>query len=294
MKTAWMLTNSWLVWDKFEQQYADLVAAAARQGIDLVRLGNDEVAGGIEKLEAGKAPRPDFVLNMDKDVAVLRVLEAVGLRTINTAAAVAECDNKALTYAALRAAHLPQPRTLVAPTVFRPLSAAEWEHSKYVAAVERTLPYPVVVKEAVGSWGTGVFLAYNRAQLVDHLSDAGTKAVLVQEFISAARGKDVRLYLLGRKVVAAMERSAPGDDFRANVTGGGSAQPCVPTLTMVETARRAMDAVGLDFGSVDFLIDDTGTELICEVNSNAQFVTLSAVTGVDVADAMMTWLSQSS
>ena len=257
-KHAWLVTNRWLHWDKFEWQFTELIRAASALGVDLQRVSTDEA---LAKLAGRDVSLPRAALIMDKDVAAVAQLEAA--------------------HAVLNAAGIAHPRTCTAPLVYRNLEPEEWAASAFSSAVEESLGYPAVAKRAVGSWGQGVELVRDRAELIAFLRAAYPAPVIVEEYIAASHGRDARIYMVGREPVAAMRRYGTGGDFRANITGGGRAEPWTPPTEYVDTARAAMDALGLEVGSVDFL--DAATPLVGEVNSNAQFASLTEVTGVDVA-----------
>lgn len=277
-KYAWLVTNRWLHWDKFEWQFKELIRAASALGVDLQRVSTDEA---LATLAACDPDIPPVALIMDKDVVAVAQLEAAGVRAINSAAAIAACDNKAYTHAVLSAAGIAHPRTCTAPLVYRNLEPAEWEASAFVGAVEETLGYPAVAKRAVGSWGQGVELVRDREELIAFLRAAYPAPVIVEEYVAHSHGRDARIYMVGCEPVAAMRRYGSGGDFRANITGGGRAELWTPPAEYVDTARAAMDALCLKVGSVDFL--HAAAPLVGEVNSNAQFASLTEVTGVDVA-----------
>lgn len=281
---AWLVTNRWLEWDKFEQQFAQLQQAAARAGLELQRVTTDDAVAHLD------GPLPPLALIMDKDVAAAAQLEARGVRCVNSARAIALCDNKAYTHAVLARRGIAHAPTVTAPLTYRPLSEAEWEGSAFVGGVEKQLGYPVVLKHAVGSWGSGVFLARSRAELVRMLAEAGTRPLIAEAFIAESAGQDARIYMVGNAPVAAMRRRGAEGDFRSNITGGGSAEPWVPPAPYVYAARGAMGALGLDIGSVDFLNPGAEEPMVGEVNSNAQFVTLAHTTGVDVAGHVVDYL----
>lgn len=284
---AWLVTNRWLHWDKFEWQFAELIRAASRIGVQLERVSTDEA---LANLHTCGMDLPRVALIMDKDVAAAAQLEAAGVRTINSAAAIAACDNKAYTHAVLSAAGIAHPQTCTAPLTYRNLGPEEWAASAFVGAVETELGYPVVAKRAVGSWGQGMELVRGREELIAFLHAAYPSPVLVEEYIARSHGRDARIYMVGREPVAAMRRFGADGDFRANITGGGRAEPWDPPAEYVDTARAAMGALGLHVGAVDFL--DAQRPLVGEVNSNAQFASLSEATGVDVASRVVGLLSQ--
>lgn len=280
MKPTWLVTNRWLHWDKFEWQFDQIIGASHGQ---IERVTTDYAVTHLDNL-------PEVAFIMDKDVAAVAQLEAFGVRCVNSSQSIALCDNKAYTHAALTRAGIAHPKTITAPLVYRNLEAEEWANSEFVAAVEHALGFPAVAKHAVGSWGSGVFLVENRDELIDVLREAYPAPVIVEEYVAGSHGRDARIYMVGDTPVAAMRRFGQGGDFRANITGGGRAEAWEPPAEYVDVARAAMTALGLDIGSVDFL--DAQEPLVGEVNSNAQFASLTETTGIDVAAAVVEYLEQ--
>lgn len=280
MKPTWLVTNRWLHWDKFEWQFDQIIGASHGQ---IERVTTDYAVTHLEDL-------PEVAFIMDKDVAAVAQLEAFGVRCVNSSQSIALCDNKAYTHAAMTRAGIAHPKTITAPLVYRNLAAEEWANSEFVAAVEHSLGFPAVAKHAVGSWGSGVFLVKSRDELIDVLREAYPAPVIVEEYVAGSHGRDARIYMVGDTPVAAMRRFGQGGDFRANITGGGRAEAWDPPAEYVDVARAAMAALGLDIGSVDFL--DAQDPLVGEVNSNAQFASLTETTGIDVAAAVVEYLEQ--
>jgi ribosomal protein S6--L-glutamate ligase len=143
---------------------------------------------------------------------------------------------------------------------------------------------PVVVKLLEGTQGRGVVLA-ETVKAAESVIDAFTELkadFLVQEFIKEAGGSDVRCFVIGKKVVAAMERkSAPGE-FRSNLHRGGTA--VLTKLTPLErrTAIKAAQTMGLNVAGVDILRSSRGP-LVMEVNSSPGLRGIEESTGVNVA-----------
>ncbi|MCB1841853.1 MAG: 30S ribosomal protein S6--L-glutamate ligase, partial [Halioglobus sp.] len=119
---------------------------------------------------------------------------------------------------------------------------------------------PVVLKLLKGTQGRGVVLA-ETAKAAESVIDAFTELgadFLVQEFIREAGGSDVRAFVIGRRVVAAMERSAPEGEFRSNLHRGGTAQLVRITPEERSTAVRAAKIMGLNVAGVDMLRSNHG------------------------------------
>ena len=129
-----------------------------------------------------------------------------------------------------------------------------------------------------------MYLAKDEKEAAAILQKAAGVPLLFQQYIRECKGRDIRLYMVGGKCVAAMRRVNEGD-FRANIQIGGHAEAYTPTQEEIALAQKACHALSLDFAGVDLLQSKEGP-LLCEVNSNAHFTALSALTGEDVAGAI--------
>lgn len=160
----------------------------------------------------------------------------------------------------------------------------------FLEQAEAYLGYPMVIKECRGSFGWQVYLAQDRKAAVQILVEHAPSPMLLQAYVGGPEGADVRIYVVGGRVIGAIRRHNP-HDFRANVASGGIAEAYAPTPMETQLAIQAAAALGLDFAGVDLLPGPDGP-LICEVNSNAQFHGLAAKTGVDVAGAIFSHIRQ--
>lgn len=143
---------------------------------------------------------------------------------------------------------------------------------------------PLVVKLLASSQGKGVVLAETEQAAQSVISAfRGVKAdFLVQEFVSEARGEDIRCLVIGGKVAASMRRRAARDDFRSNLAQGGLAEPVRITRAERDTAIRAARAFGLGIAGVDLLRAHDGPRVL-EVNSSPGFEGIERATGVNLA-----------
>ncbi|WP_115720278.1 RimK family alpha-L-glutamate ligase [Gallaecimonas mangrovi] len=210
---------------------------------------------------------------------VLRQLEAQGTYSPTSAAALLRSRDKLQAMQAL-IGQVPMPTTAFANT-----SEAI---SRMVAEVGGT---PLVIKVLEGSQGIGVTLAETpqsaRATLEAFM---GARVnVLVQEFIREAAGQDLRLLVVGTRVVAAMERRSQSGDFRANLHCGGKALALEPSEEECALAIKAAQILGLGIAGVDLLRSHRGP-LLLEVNSSPGLEGIENATGVDVAGAIMDFI----
>jgi ribosomal protein S6--L-glutamate ligase len=148
-----------------------------------------------------------------------------------------------------------------------------------------------VVKLLEGTQGRGVVLA-ETAKAAESVIDAFTELkadFLVQEFIKEAGGSDLRCFVIGNRVVAAMERTSLPGEFRSNLHRGGSAQLTKLTPTERRTAVKAAQTMGLDVAGVDLIRSSRGP-LVLEVNSSPGLRGIEEATGVNVAGKIIKYI----
>jgi ribosomal protein S6--L-glutamate ligase len=150
---------------------------------------------------------------------------------------------------------------------------------------------PVVIKLLEGTQGVGVVLAETKKAAESviaafHQLDAN---ILVQQFIKEAGGSDIRAFVVGGKVVAAMRRQGAPGDFRSNLHRGGSAEVTKLTPSERSTAVRAAKAVGLAVAGVDLLQSDQGP-MVLEVNSSPGLEGIENASGVDIAELIVEYI----
>ena len=114
---------------------------------------------------------------------------------------------------------------------------------------------------------------------------------LVQEFIKEAKGADIRCFVVGDKVVAAMERTAQAGDFRSNIHLGGTAKQIKITPTERKTAILAAKVMGLNVAGVDIVRSKRGP-LVLEVNSSPGLKGIESATKIDVAGLIIEFLEK--
>ena len=152
---------------------------------------------------------------------------------------------------------------------------------------------PLVIKLVEGTQGIGVVLAETR-QAAESVVDAfrGLNAhILVQEYIEEAKGRDIRCFVVGNEVVAAIERQAKEGDFRSNLHRGGIARVADISDRERDIAVKAAQTLGLDVAGVDLLRATRGP-LVMEVNASPGLEGVEKTTGVDIADKMITWIER--
>ena len=152
---------------------------------------------------------------------------------------------------------------------------------------------PVVIKLLEGTQGIGVVLSetHKSAKSVVEAFHGANIAILVQEFIKEAEGRDIRAFVVGRRIVATMERKGAEDDFRSNLHRGGSAKEVELSPAERTTALKAAKSMGLNVAGVDMLRSAHGP-VVMEVNSSPGLEGIEKATGVDVAGAIIGFIEK--
>lgn len=152
---------------------------------------------------------------------------------------------------------------------------------------------PLVIKLLQGTQGIGVVLAETKSAAKSVIeSFFGLNAsVLVQEFIKEAGGADIRCFVVGEKIVAAMKRQGAEGEFRSNIHRGGSAELVTLTAEERKTALRAANTMGLNVCGVDILRAERGP-VVMEVNSSPGLEGIETATGKDIAGDVIKFIEK--
>lgn len=232
-------------------------------------------------------PLPDFVLprmgagTTYYALSILRHLEKLGVPCVNSSFSIETVKDKLFTHQILAERNMPVPKTMLMKL---PVD---------VELVERQIGFPVVVKTISGSQGKGVFLAEKKEHLTDliqliELTNPKFNLIL-QEFIRASFGRDLRVFVIGGRVVGCMERTAADTGFKANFSAGGTVREHDVTPEIEWLATEASRILGLDIAGVDLLFDDSHFK-ICEVNSSPGFEGLQSCCRVNIPQEIYHYL----
>ncbi len=248
-------------------------------GVETDIVKNGTFLSDVTKNEITYPKNYDFIVYLDKDKYLPRMLEKGGLRLFNSAKAVEECDDKMFTCIALAGGGVHIPDTIPAPLCYYADARVPQE---FVGGVGRRLGFPLIAKKSYGSWGMDVRLIENERELAAVAEEFRLFPHLYQKRVGKP-GEDYRILVVGGKAIACMKRKNEGD-FRSNIEAGGKGEKAVPPDEFFRTAERCARILGLDYCGVD-LLDECGVPYVCEVNSNALFNEAERVTGVNVAGA---------
>jgi len=254
------------------------------QVLDTLRFAID-LAGDEPDLQYRSGPIDDFDAIIPRigasityfGTAVVRQFEQMDVYTPNTSNGIANSRDK------LRSIQI-----LSRHEIGMPATAFVRNRADVLPAIERVGGAPVVIKLLEGTQGIGVILAPDTlvASAIIETLQSTKQNVLIQAFVEESRGRDIRALVVGDRVVAAMRRTARGDEFRSNVHRGGTVEAVDLDADHEATAVRSAQIMGLRVAGVDMLEGRDGP-LVMEVNSSPGLAGIEAATGLDVAGAII-------
>jgi ribosomal protein S6--L-glutamate ligase len=213
--------------------------------------------------------------------AVVRQFEEMDVFCANTANGITNSRDKLRSLQILSRHHIGIPRTTFVN-----------DKKDVLPAIERVGGAPVVIKLIEGTQGIGVLLAETRnaAESIIELLQSQKQNVLIQKFVAESKGRDIRAFVVGDRVVAAMRRVAQGQEFRSNVHRGGVAEAVELSEEYRETAVRAAQILGLRVAGVDMLESADGPQIM-EVNSSPGLEGIERCTKLDIAGAVVEYIA---
>jgi [lysine-biosynthesis-protein LysW]--L-2-aminoadipate ligase len=257
-----------------------IFASLERRGLDYERLDDRMVHFDLDDPE----PWRQYDAIMERSISytnglyACRIFNIWGILTVNSAAVAEACGDKLITTALLAKAGVPQPHSRVA---FTPESALE--------TIE-AMGYPVVLKPVIGSWGRLLAKVNDRdtaEAILEHKATLGSvqhSVFYIQEFIRKP-GRDIRVVVVGDKVITAIYRKS--EHWITNTARGGEGELCPVTPELEEVSLKAAQAVGGGVLAVDVIEDPERGMLVNEVNHTMEFHTVQPLSGIDIGDAIV-------
>jgi gamma-F420-2:alpha-L-glutamate ligase len=270
------MLKGWIVYNQVDVEKNHLfiegfIKQAAAMNISLLFKRKEDFSigywdGALQMLYEGvKVSIPDFVISRNLDETFRTQLELMGIRVFNSATIGRIANNKARTHQLLAGHGIPMTDTLF-------IRKEEWK--------QETLPfkYPLIVKDANGRSGTGVYKVDNDKELKEAL-EALRGEILIQR--TALEGKDVRVFVVGKEIVCAILRQSDVD-FRANISLGGSSS--VYTLNAFEQGlvHKILNILDIDYAGIDFIFDHNGGFLLNEIEDVVGSRSLFANTSINI------------
>lgn len=218
-------------------------------------------------------PRPNFIEEPSLHMHPIHYLNQSGFKLINSKHHLGLSKNKIRQLLHFQNNDIPHPESAIT------------KNPEQALVFANQLGFPVIIKIAFGTHGKGVFYAPDKETfqpIAEYLAIRDHNPIIVQRFVKEAERKDVRAFVIGNKVIAAMERSASSGDIRANTSTGGTGKEIELSDQEKQLAVKVAKSVNLEIAGVDLIRSESGP-LVLEVNANPGFKALEEVTGKDIA-----------
>lgn len=267
-----------------QYQYGRIIEEFTRLGISIDKLKVDEVIFEIQNSKANlDVNNYDFCIQLVKDKYINKILEKDNIRCFNTYTAIENCDDKMMTYTILENNNIKAPSTIsgIMNTGIEKIDnfACSKQLKDYV---EKDLGYPFIVKKSNSKGGRDIYKINNRNELEDICNKLNGSEYLFQQFIADNSGKDIRVPVIGGNVVGSFMRINE-NDFRSNITLGGTAIPYEISNDYKEVAEKVAKILKLDYCSVDFFVSNDKEPIICEVNPDPALKSIEKLLDKNVA-----------
>ena len=253
-----------------------IFGAMEKRGIDYDRLDDRVIHFDLND----PAPWQQYAAVLERSISynsglyALRLLNAFGVSTVNTAEVAEICGDKLMTSAALTRDGIPQPHNAIA---FTPEAALE--------AIE-ALGYPVVLKPVIGSWGRLLAKVNDRdaaEAVLEHKATLGSvqhSIFYIQEYIEKP-GRDIRTVVIGDRVLTAMYRKS--EHWITNTARGGKGELCPITPEIEDLSLRAAKSAGGGVLAIDLVEHPERGLIVNEINHSMEFHTIQPLSGIDIA-----------
>ncbi|MGB4191839.1 MAG: RimK family alpha-L-glutamate ligase [Rickettsiales bacterium] len=231
-------------------------------------------------------PLPDFVIpRMGSHTtfyafSILRQLEYMGIYICNNADSIYSVKDKLYMHQRLANSKLATPNTMLA------------KFPVNINVVKREIGFPLVIKNVSGTQGQGIYLCESEDKFIDIMeliyTNNNKANIILQEFISESKGQDLRVFVVGGKVIGCMHRSSQ-NSFKANFSKGAEVNTYPLTPEIEWLALETAKLLKLDIAGVDLLFDKDGFK-ICEANSAPGFIGMEKVMGKNIAESILDFI----
>ena len=293
--------RGWILYDDYNEglrkEYHEiqrLLEVGQQRGIDLRVLSPNQFDLIVTQddrdsviIDGEVVPLPDFFMprlgasTTYFAIAVSRHLERLGVYAINTSSSIEAVKDKLYTQQILAGSNMPVPKTMLA------------KYPIDVDLVEEQFGFPVIVKTLSGAQGTGVFLSERKSKfrdLMDLINATNRDAnIIIQEFVASSRGRDLRVFTIGGRAVACMERKSLDGNFKANLSQGGIASKVELTPEIEWLATETARILELEIAGIDLLFDGEHFK-ICEANSAPGFKGIEECHDISIPDAIFDFI----
>lgn len=293
--------RGWILYFKSQAQVSErdygvwrLLEVAKKRGIDLKVYRPDQFELVVTRddrksiLVDGKpTPIPDFLIpRMGSGtnyfaLAVIRQLERLGVYVCNSSVAVETVKDKLHMHQLLSQGNLPTPKTMLL------------KFPADLDVVRQEIGFPVVVKNITGTEGNGIYLCQSEDRFNDLMEliyiNNPAANIILQQFIASSSGQDLRVFVVGGKIIGCMRRFSQ-TSFKANFSRGGQVESFDLTPEAQQLAIQTAALAKLDIAGIDLLFGENGFK-VCEANSSPGFKGLEQVMGRNIAEQIIDYIT---
>lgn len=280
--------------DESDYEIYRLIEASSNKGVELRVYCPEQFELVVTRddrksilVDGELTPIPDFLIpRLGSNttyfaLAIIRQLERLNVYCCNSSETIEIVKDKLQMHQLLAHSNLPTPKTML---VKFPVD---------LNVVKHEIGFPVILKNITGTDGSGIYLCESESKfndLMDLIYSNNAKAnIILQEFIQKSHGKDLRIFVLGGKVIGCMKRCSE-TGFKANVALGAQVEPFTLTPEVEWLATETARMVDLDVAGIDLLFDACGYR-ICEANSSPGFKALERIVGETIAEKMLDYIT---
>lgn len=275
----------WIIYDQEDalrnkSYIAWFIDEAKKQGLDLKLILRETLTVGVNEegiliqVKGEFIALPQFVVVRTIEPIIQRIFESLHIPTFNSAEVSELANHKSKTYLAMKNLGIP-----LLPTLFIKRSSLP---------VTAPLPFPFVIKEARGRSGKQVYLIESMEDYHQTLPKINSKDLVFQS-AKVQRGKDVRVFVIGKEIIAAVLRSNERD-FRANFTLGGDAEVYELNVKEREIVEKIINHYSFGLVGIDFLIGEDGQFLFNEIEDVVGSRILSATTNINLLEKYVSFI----
>ncbi|GGP13634.1 ATP-grasp domain-containing protein [Oceanobacillus neutriphilus] len=278
--------NGWLIYTEADsirnKSYIDwFIDEAKKQSIDLALLLREDISVGIQKnkqiiYEKQEEIHADFAVVRTMDPLLNKQLEQMGITVFNNAVISETFNHKAHGYLAMQKLGIPVPESYFFPGKIIPSSLP--------------LDFPFVAKAANGKGGDQVTMIYNQQEWEKYQKSC-TEDFLLQSPENIQPGKDLRVFIINKKIIAAVLRTNT-NDFRANYSLGGTASLYTLNKTEIKTIQKIIDAYDFGLAGIDFMFTKEGKLIFNEIEDAVGSRTLSMLTDINILEAYISYIKE--
>lgn len=265
--------NGWLVYSGVYSEKSLIGDMIRRQREALEKMGIDfdfvdlvECASRVNEIMRGEREVPAWALYRAADMEMKLSLEMLGVEVMNSYEVAKICQDKLLTAVFASKVGVAHPNTIRVPNMAKFADKKD----EFMDAAEKAIGYPMLVKDAQGESGRGLFIAHDREELAAALEDKSPMQI-IQQLVETSWGRDARMFVIDGKVEFAITRVNDTGDFRSSTDVGGRISRYEPTDEEIAFAEKIGKHIPRSAVSVDIMWDGDGHPIMCEMNGNPNF-----------------------